>query len=530
MVKLSRRSFLKKSALAGTGLTALNTTSCSHDPRDMDPAIFHEKESARKNLQALIKKKKPAAVKKPNIIVILTDDMGYGDLGCYGNSSISTPTIDRMSHEGVKFTDAYCSNPLCSPSRVGLLTGRYPLRAGICFPMQAGKDTFLRNLIRDLGYLFGSLGIVDLNRAENLATGLPHSEITIPEALKLAGYRNGVVGKWHLGDFVVDKTFHPFNYGFDFFAGFNVSNDDWPIAYWKNQKQLVEDVALDQEKYTRLFTEEALGFMEQSKDTPFFLYLAHKDPHQPCLPSKKFQGTSKAGPHGDTVQEVDWSVKQVLKKLTELKLEKDTLVLFTSDNGPWFDGSAGNLRGSKGESFEGGYRVPMIAWWPGNIPAGKTIREPVMNIDIFPTIMELAGLSLPSDREIDGKSVWKLITGIETQSPHDELYFFHYRDIEGIRSGRWKYFETINTKKWPIPLDKRDTFIGSAAGGRDYSPPGSEKSVPTMGSWPLLYDMKHDPGENYNVIKHHPRVAQKLGKKLQKFQEAFYKNPRGWKS
>ena len=410
--------------------------------------IFTNAQKAALPLELVIHRPDGISAPKPNIIIILTDDMGYGDIGCYGSTAITTPYIDQLADEGVRFTDFYCSSPLCSPSRAGLLTGRYPLRSGITFPIQPGEDTFMRKTSRRLGYRMGALGVYDLNNAENLVEGLPHSEITIAEALQIADYNTAAIGKWHLGDYVHEPDYHPHNYGFDYFCGFNASNDDWPVAFWRDQTEIEKDIGLDQSKYTCLFTQEVIKFIDQSGNQPFFIYMAHKDPHQPCFPSEDFAGLSEAGPHGDTVQEVDWSVKEIIEHLEKRNLEHNTLILFTSDNGPWFDGSTGGLRGRKGESYEGGYRVPMIAWWPGTIPAGRVSASPAMNIDFFPTILHLAGLEVPNDRVIDGKDISAIAIGRENVSPHDALFFFHYNEIEGVRSGQWKFFRNINTRAW----------------------------------------------------------------------------------
>jgi len=529
---ITRRSALRTGAYAAAGMTVMGSLFCSEDDRftntDMDPDIFTDPKKASMPVKNVVKKIKGAKAPRPNVIVILTDDMGYGDISCYGSRAIKTPNIDKMAREGIRFTDFYCSSPLCSPSRAGLLTGRYPLRAGITFPLQPGKDTFMRKIVKQVGYAMGSMGAVDMNGAENMVKGLPASEITLAEALKTTGYKTCAIGKWHLGDFVVDPKFHPKNYGFDNFVGFNASNDDWPAAFWRNDKEIVKDIALDQGKYTGIFTDEAISFIDKSKDDPFFIYLAHKDPHQPCIPSEKFKGKSEGGPHGDTVEEVDSSVGRILKHLRKRGLDNNTLVIFTSDNGPWFDGSSGGLRGRKGESYEGGYRVPMITRWPKGIPQGRVTNAPSMNIDFFPTMLKLAGLENPSDRIIDGKDISGLLSGKKKKSPHDALFFFHYREIEGVRIDKWKYFRWINSKAWPVPLDKPNTFFGKFAAGHDYKPEGSEESVPTMGSWPLLYNMSLDRGESYNVIKKYPDVGNKLLKSMEKFEKEFYKNPRGW--
>ncbi len=464
----------------------------------------------------------------PNIVLILTDDLGYGDLGCYGCRAIDTPRIDALAAEGVRFTDFYACAPICTPSRAGLLTGRYPHRTGLTFPFSAGQDTFTRWLLRQVARGMGAFGALDMHGGKSLTLGLPASEITLAEALKVAGYTSACIGKWHLGDFVTHADYLPRRHGFDFFIGFNGANDDWPVAFWENETELVEDIALDQAEYTGRFTREAVDFIERSKDKPFFLYLAHKDPHQPCIPSERFKDRSNGGRHGDTVEEVDWSVGQVMACLEEHGLTEDTLVLFTSDNGPWYDGSPGALRGRKGQSFEGGYRVPLIAWWPGKIRPGRVCRAPTMNIDFFPTFLRLAGLTLPTDRVIDGKDMLGLLTGEQDASPHEALFFIHHNEVEGVRAGAWKYFRYVNSYVYPVPMDKPHTFVGGVAGGYEYQPEGSDESVPSLGSFPLLYNMATDPGENYNLIKRYPDKGRELLRRIESFEAAFAANPRGW--
>jgi arylsulfatase A-like enzyme len=527
---ITRRGFIKQGSIAAAGLAGMGGLFCSGGKNDL-PELSGDLFDAGGRVPVAVEKvvmRANGRAPKPNIIVILTDDLAYGDLGCYGAKAIKTPNLDRMAREGVRFTDFYCSSPLCSPSRAGLLTGRYPQRAGIFFPLQAGKDTFVRKLVRNIGFFMGSFGAIDMKGAKNLVEGLPHDEITIPQALRLSGYTSAIVGKWHLGDFIADRRYHPKNYGFDHFVGFNASNDDWPAAFCRNDEVVVPDIKLDQEKYTGLFTREAVDFIEKSKKRPFFLYLAHKDPHQPCIPSAGFNASSRGGPYGDTVQEVDWSTGEIMKCLKRNGLESNTIVIFTSDNGPWYNGNTGGLRGRKGGSFEGGYRVPMIAWWPGSIPGGRVCGEPSMNIDFFPTLLSLAGLEPPSDRTIDGKNLWGLLSGKKAKGPHEELFFFHYRELEGVRSGEWKYFRYVNMQGWPVPLDRPDTFVGGVAAGHDYKPEGSNISVPTMAEWPILYNVVVDPGESYNVIKHHPATARKLRERLESFEKKFFSNPRGW--
>jgi len=534
IINITRRKALKRGAYAVAGVVGVAAlgsifASCSNDSltNSIDPDIYSNHGKIAKADDVITRNPLPLPA-RPNIIIILTDDMGYGDAGVYGGRSIKTPQLDKMAKEGVRFTDFYCSSPLCSPSRAGLLTGRYPLRSGISFPLQPGKDTFMRKTVRQVGYFMGSLGACDLKDAENISEGLPGSEITIARALKIAGYKTAAIGKWHLGDFTVKPEYHPHNYGFDRFVGFNASNDDWPAAFWIDKKEVLKDIALDQGRFTGLFTNEAIDFIDKSGKYPFFIYLAHKDPHQPCIPSAGFKGKSEGGPHGDTIEEVDWNVGRIIRHLKKRGLDDNTLIIFTSDNGPWYNGSVGGLRGRKGESYEGGFRIPMIARFPGKIPPGKICAQPAMNIDFFPTILRLAGLVNPSDRIIDGRDIWGLLSGRDSRSPHDALFFFHYREIEGLRSGKWKFIRNINTKVWPIPMDKKNTFFGKLAAGHDYKPEGSAESFPTMASWPILYDMSLDKGESYNLIRKYPEIGREMLSNLEKFEDQLYKNPRGW--
>ncbi len=465
---------------------------------------------------------------RPNIVIILADDLGYGDLAIQGSGAIETPHMDRLAEQGMRLSQFYASAPICSPSRAGLLTGRYPLRSGITTALQAADDTLLRKLTYRLGTLFAKLGAADLAGGGSAVTGLPASEITLAEALQLARYRTMAIGKWHLGDFTGLPEYHPSNHGFDRFVGFNMSNDDWPVAFWRDRNEIVADIGLDQARYTALFTQEAVRFIEESAGTPFFLYLAHKDPHQPFFASEAFAGRSAAGPYGDAVSELDWSVGEVIAALQRAGVAENTLVVVTSDNGPWFEGSPGGLRGRKGQSYEGGFRVPFIAWWPGQIPAQSVSDVPGMNIDLFPTLLALAGLAPPSDRVIDGVDLWAVLSGRQSELPERALFFFHDYDVEAIRVGRWKYIDRNSHYVWPAPLDKSDTPAGRILTGRDYRPPGSSSSVATLGSWPLLYDLDRDREEAYNVGESHPGRVRDLSARLEAWRAAFRENPRGW--
>jgi uncharacterized sulfatase len=495
----------------------------------VDRTLFQSPRKAAEPVERWVRPEPGAAPPRPNIVVILADDLGYGDLGVQGSGAIATPHLDRLAAEGIRLTQFYASAPLCSPSRAGLLTGRYPLRSGIMTALPAAGDTLARRLTRKAGMAFAKLGSVDMAGGENAVAGLPPSEITLAEALRVAGYRTMSVGKWHLGDFTRLPEYHPSEHGFDRFVGFNMSNDDWPVAFWRDQTEVAADIGLDQARYTALFTEEAIRFIEESRGGPFFLYLAHKDPHQPFFPSERFAGRSAAGPYGDAVSELDWSVGEVVAALHRLGLADDTLVIVTSDNGPWFEGSPGGLRGRKGQSYEGGFRVPFIAWWPARIPGGAVSAAPAMNIDLFPTLLGLAGLSAPSDRVIDGVDLWPVLSTQRADPEARPLFFFHDYDVEAVRFGRWKYIRSNSHYVWPTPLDKTDTPAGKLASGRDYRPPGSTESVPTLGTWPLLYELGRDPAEAYNVAETHPEVARELKRRLDAWRAAFRANPRGWR-
>jgi uncharacterized sulfatase len=372
----------------------------------------------------------------------------------------------------------------------------------------------MRRLERKIAYIFTPLGSVDLHE-KFVADGLSDKEITIAEALKAAGYRTAMLGKWHLGDFSKQPEFNPLRHGFDQYLGLPHSNDMEPCPLYQNEKMLEADVGTNQARLTGMYTKEALGFIEKSKESPFFLYFAHTFPHQPLYASEKFAGKSKAGKFGDAVEEIDWSVGEIIKKLQELKIEENTIIFFTSDNGPWFEGSPGVFRGRKGQSHEGGFRVPFIVKWPGYITPGSVSSEPIVNLDIFPTLLSLAGIEHLSDRIIDGKNIGELLSGRNPKSPHETIYFYHYDQLEGIRSGRWKYFRKLNRYVWPVPLDAE--ALPNAMG---------KKQLGNRG--PLLYDLSIDPGENYNIINTYPDIAVKMENMLAEWEDQTKKNPRGF--
>ena len=466
---------------------------------------------------------------RPNIVLILADDLGYGDVGAYGGEVLDTPNMDRIAVEGIRFTQAYASASVCSPSRAGLLTGRYPLRSGIITAMQMAGDTFGRKASHQAGILFAQFGSVDMLGGKNAVLGLPPSEITLPEALSVAGYRSMAIGKWHLGDFTVWPEYHPLRQGFDEFVGFNGSNDDFPVAFWRGDEEVLKDIGADQAKYTGLFTNEAVQFIEREKDNPFFLYMAHKDPHLPFFPSADFAGESEGGPYGDAVEELDASVGRIMVALKANGIDDNTIVIVTSDNGPWFDGSPGSFRGRKGQSYEGGFRVPLLVRWPGQLPQGETVEAPVMNIDFFPTLLGLAGLGLPSDRVTDGMDLRTFLNGDASVLQERSLYFFHNYDVEAVRRGDWKLYASTSHYTWPVPMDKPTSFLGKTGGSRDYYPEGSTEPIKTLGTWPNLYNLETDPGEAYDVKKLHNDIVDDLYATLAQWREEFYSNPRGWK-
>lgn len=423
---------------------------------------------------------------RPNIVIILADDLGWGDLGCYGHPSIRTPNVDRMAAEGMRFTDFYSAAEVCTPSRAALLTGRYPIRSGMC------HDRY-RVLRRDS------------------AGGLPTEEITLAQGLKCQGYITACLGKWHLGNYANDPSHHPRRHGFDDYFGLPHSNDMnptpaapkgapgrldqqaewWAAPLYHNEQQI--QCPADQTTLTRRYTEEAVKFIAGHKDVPFFLYLAHTFPHVPLFASGKFSGQSRRGLYGDVVEELDWSVGQVLDALRREGLDKNTLVFFTSDNGPWLTqgeagGSAGALRDGKGSTWEGGMREPGIAWWPGHVSAGVVTHELACTMDLFTTTLKLAGGEIPKDRVIDGMDLRPLILGA---GPSPRQVFFYYRGTQlyAARKGPYKAH-----------------FMTQAAYGPD---------TPARHDPPLLFHLGHDPSERFDIAGAHPEVLSEIAQEVQ---------------
>jgi uncharacterized sulfatase len=415
-----------------------------------------------------------APTRPPNIVIIFADDLGYGDLGVYGHPLIRTPRLDRLASEGVKLTSFYASAPVCSASRYSLLTGRYAVRGGIN----------------------GALMPESTN-------GLGAGETTIADVLKAAGYRTGMVGKWHLGS---KPGFFPTQHGFESYFGLLYSNDmirpwvqiDAPLRLYRGTQELPGEV--DMASLTERYTSEALAFIRDNRARPFFLYLAHSMPHVPLGAPPRFAGTSAGGRYGDVIETIDWSVGQVLDALRDAGVERNTLVIFTSDNGPWMDmpprmlvdprivrtdaGSAGPLRGSKGTSWEGGTRVPFIARWPGRIPAAGVSSGLARTLDILPTIARIAGQPLPPNRTIDGQD---LLAFLEGQSPSPAEEFFYYSSggrLEGVRDRRWKLHLAFP----------------------DQGGPKTE-----------LFDLLADPSERWDVAAEHPDIVARLQERMRRF-------------
>jgi len=499
--RFSRKSFVKGAALGGLALAGggLAYALLRRGPTPAYPDRWLDPRGPSPDLTG----------SRPNVVLINADDLGYGDLSCYGSQAIHTPNIDRLAQEGVRFTDFHACDAVCTPSRAGLLTGRYPARMMLDTPLQPGSQPLGRRAMIRLGYLAGRLGLIDL-ATRSPAGGLHEAEITLAEALSAGGYRTGMVGNWHLGDFSADPRLNPVRHGFDSFFGVPYSNDMHPFPLYRNQEVVEPDVP-DQSVLTGLYTGEAVDFIGASGPEPFFLYLAHTFPHRPLSASEGFVGSSAAGVYGDAVQEIDWSVGRILEALEASGVAESTLIFFTSDNGPWYQGSPGSFRGRKGQSFEGGHRVPLVARAPGRVPSGSVCDAPAINLDLFPTCLAAAGMALPEDRLIDGRDLTPLLTGESSESPHDVLYLYHQGGLEGVRSGKWKYFRNTSHYTWPMPVNKK---LGAL-------------TEHTAGPLPLLFDLSTDPGEAYNLAERHPDVVARLEAALVTWEEGMEANRLG---
>ncbi|WP_117883775.1 sulfatase family protein [Aureibaculum luteum] len=425
---------------------------------------------------------------KPNVIIFFTDDQGYQDVGAFGSPLIKTPNLDKMADEGIKFTDFYSASSVCSPSRAALLTGSYPPRVGVPKVLWP-----------------------------NLDGGLSNQELTIADMLKTKGYNTACIGKWHLGD---QSQYLPTTQGFDSYYGIPFSNDmsvnpeskvSEDILFregmtidslreqkWRGRKvplmkqDEVIEYPVDQTTLTKRYTESAIDFITENKDKPFFLYVAQTMPHIPLYASPDFKGKSARGLYGDVIEEIDWSMGRILETLEKLNIDENTLVIFTSDNGPWNlkDGQGGSalpLRGFKFETYEGGMRVPMIAKWKGKIKAGAVTEEIASTIDILPTLAYLTGAEL-SEKPIDGKNIWKLLSGKKSKSPHKNKGFYYYSEttLQAVRKGDWKL---------RIVKDKVE-----------------------------LFNLRTDISESKNVALSNPKIVKKLQKMMDKFDADLKEN------
>lgn len=404
---------------------------------------------------------------QPNIVIVLADDLGYGDLSVNGNRLIQTPHIDQMARQGIQFSSFFASANVCTPSRAGLLTGRYPIRTGLAY--EAILSTH--------------------------AHGLAASEVTLAELLKDQGYATAIIGKWHLGH---TRQHWPTNHGFDHYWGLPYSNDMTPLALYQGENKIEEPV--DQTSLTERYTEQAVAFIENNRNRPFFIYLPHTFPHIPLHVSRKFEGRSQAGLYGDAVETLDWSMGEIFSALKRLNLDENTLVIFTSDNGAWFEGSGGTSRGAKGGTWDGGYRVPFIARWPQHIKPAQQTDAIAMNIDILPTIMDILDIAQQSSLKLDGKSLLSLFRGGDV-TPHDYLLFFADEDIAAIRTQRWKLMVRDYFRRSFIAFDHIEKSMGFA-----YVP---------------LFDMTQDHRERYSMAREHPDIVIKLLGLLEKRRAEF---------
>ena len=447
-----------------------------------------------------------ATAEQPNYIVIFADDLGYGDLGVYGSTKIRTPNLDRMAAEGMRFTDFYATAPFCSPSRASLLTGRYPVRAGVPYVL------FPTEL-----------------------TGLPPAEITIAEILSDEGYATAAIGKWHLG---WPKPFRAQRHGFDFFYGLPYSNDmlKWEPndnlrpqhAFWElpllANDEIVE-APVNQHTLTKRYTKRAVRFIDENRNRPFFLYFPHTFPHNPQYASEDFEGRSPHGLYADTVEELDWSVGQVLQTLREHSLDEKTLVVFTSDNGPtrggggrWgrrsSGGSSGGLRANKGTTFEGGMREPGIFRWPGKIAAGAVTGQQASILDLLPTLAELAGIDSPDERVIDGRSIADLLLGTTGSLPEEPFFYYFGMQLQAVRLGQWKLF-----------LAGAEAPEQSASLWYLQNPELFARHHRVLEE-PLLYDLDSDRGETRNLASERPGIVERLDGIARRFDEEMQRDKR----
>jgi len=438
---------------------------------------------------------KPKLNKKPNVVIILTDDLGYGEISCYNNNQIKTPKIDRLATEGVRFTHFYVPTPYCAPSRATLLTGRFPLRHGM-----------VQNPAPDAG-------INDI--------GLNASEVTMGELFQGAGYHTKCIGKWHLGH---KPEFFPVKHGFDEYYGILYSNDMRPVQIIENMDTV--EYPVDQRLLTQKYTFNALDFIQRNQHEPFFLYLAHAMPHKPLAASADFysKGDHKEL-YNSVIRELDWSVGEVTKKLNELGILENTIVIFMSDNGPWYGGNTGGLKGMKATNWEGGTRVPFIIRYPQHFPKGKTITTPCWSPDILPTLMKLTGIRTDPGRKLDGQDISAIIKG--KSSDHPPIFTMKGNTIRAIRDGKWKlfvskpdFYREVDLKNWRDergPDGKTILAPENQATPADY--PGVKPEI--MAGEMLLFNLENDPTESTDLSGKYPLIKEDMIRKYNEFLNSF---------
>lgn len=401
----------------------------------------------------------------PNIILVFSDDLGYNDLGCFSATDIKTPAIDKLAREGIKLTDFYVTSPTCTPSRGSLLTGKYPVRTGLMKPFF--PESF---------------------------EGMDPRLFSMGKALKAFGYSTACIGKWHLGH---HEKYLPLNHGFDYYYGIPYSNDMDNVAYIEDNE--IVEYNINQDSLTFRLTQKALEFIQENKNQPFFIYLAHPMPHAPVYASANFKGKSERGKYGDAVEELDWSVDEIVKLLEKLNITEKTLLIFTSDNGPWIEkgshaGSAKPLRNGKMTTFEGGVRVPFVAKWPGKIPENFSDSSVVSILDLLPTFISLAGGTVSDSIQLDGEDISGLLLNGKPKI-RNEVFLFHKTQLEAYRKNQWK-------------------LILPNKNGHNFPPHDT-----------LLFDLKKDPGEKQNVCNRYPAVVQELSNDIQLFKRSFQNAP-----
>jgi uncharacterized sulfatase len=477
-IRISARGFLLRAILLLAVIAVVGIAwrlYRDHSGRDFDPT--------RSAAQLVRVESGKGRVDLPNIVIIFVDDLGYGDLFGYGARLLETPHLDRMAANGVRLTQFYATAPVCTPSRAGLLTGRYPIRSHMTLPLY---PTYHR--------MWWFLNI--LGRYPKGVTGIPRDELLLPELLQRRGYRTALVGKWHLGD---RPSHRPNKNGFEFFYGVLYSNDVTPFAVYRNERVELRAPA-DQDLLTQNYTREAVQFIGDHSREPFFLFLSHTMVHEPIHASSGFRGKSPAGLYGDAVQELDWSVGQVMQTLAEQGLEDKTLVIFTSDNGPWWQGNPGAFRGRKNNLTDGGFRVPFVARWPGVLPAGLTSDALAINFDLFVTCLKIAGVPVPDDRIIDGKDLLPVLQA-RAPSRHETFYYYFGHELVAVRHQNWKYHRRYMSDNGGYPLFKHG---------------------------PFLFDLARDPQESYSLIESEPDRARRMARMLDDWDAAIKDNVRGW--